>query len=51
MGDDRTIDLAFKCGDCGKKVRITDEGELFNLVETQMVGEARQLMCWKCAQK
>ena len=51
MGGDRSIDLTFKCGDCGKKVHITNEGELFNLMETQMVAENEQLMCWKCAQK
>jgi DNA-directed RNA polymerase subunit RPC12/RpoP len=45
---DRKISLKFDCFDCGKEITITSEQNLFDLVDTQLVGESKKLSCWEC---
>ena len=41
--------LAFRCVECGKAVELTDNDEIFNLVESQLVAETRDFYCQDCA--
>lgn len=48
MAEEHESYLKFKCAECEKEVEILDTEEIFNLVDTQIVGEARKFYCWDC---
>lgn len=45
---DRPLNVRFTCAECGEECLISCESELFDLVESQVCGETRQLHCWEC---
>lgn len=45
---DREIELRYTCADCGVDVLVTSEEKLFDIVNTQVCAENRELLCDKC---
>lgn len=48
--DDRKVTLEFNCAECGKHVQISNEKEIMDLVNSQLVAESGQLHCWDCVE-
>lgn len=48
MSGERAIDLRYLCAECGKECHIRYESELFDVAESQLSAETRQLHCKEC---
>lgn len=45
---DREINLEYTCADCGKACNVVSEERLFDIVNTQIAAENRELLCDDC---
>jgi DNA-directed RNA polymerase subunit RPC12/RpoP len=51
MSDGRAIHLEFICAECKQTIILKNEEELFDMMDSQVIGEKRMLHCRECIEK